>query len=385
MHIWRCTPTNLVLSGYPYKLVLSDLNTLTFEQRISLASYTRYTNIIQRLTDHVKHLDLYIPAPTPPSAPTPTTVPPPIPQPPPAPARTTLRLAVRLIPRFVSAAIKVEIALWMITRGLQYSDWRYLTFMFAGFLWWAWECTGMLRTEQRRETQRRGGALPGQQNAQGNVENVVVRGPGPGGLPDPGRRTSAASRQRRGPNPIPLFGLAYERRCLRLFYHDPSSTRPTTSATDHRIPHSERNLPLAPREPGLVWTYLVMPLYLLALSLWPDGDNARRAAIREREVHMRLLSQKLTEAAQQAETSEMNAADSTITPDTIPASATAASAPNPVMPKNLGPKAVQYWRRVLSRGETIDWEEERAAQAELLGRAGRDAGGAVEEEPMGLF
>lgn len=372
-------------SGYPYKLVLSDLNTLTFEQRSSLASYTRYTNIIQRLTDHVKHLDLYIPAPTPPPAPSPTTVLPPTAQPTPAPAQTTLRLAVRLIPRFVSAAIKVEIALWMITRGLQYSDWRYLAFTSAGFLWWAWECTGMLRTEQRREAQRTGGPVPGQENEQGNVENVVVRGPGPGGLPDPGRRTSAASRRRRGPNPMPLFGLAYERRCLRLFYHDPASTRPITSATDHRIPHSERNLPLAPREPGFLWTYLVMPLYLLALSLWPDGDNARRAAIREREVHMRLLSQKLTEASQQSQTTETDEADPMIPPEQTSTPATATAAPNPVMPKNLGPKALQYWRRVLSRGETIDWEEERAAQAELLGRAGRDAGGVPEEEPMGLF
>jgi hypothetical protein len=128
-----------------------------------------------------------------------------------------------------------------------------------------------------------------------------------------------------------------------------------------------------------------MPLYLLVLSLWPDGDNARRAAIREREVHMRLLSQKLTEASRQSQTTEADEADPMIPPEqtSIPATATAAS--NPVMPKTLGPKALQYWRRVLSRGETIDWEEERAAQAELLGRAGGDAGAAPEEEPMGLF
>lgn len=356
---------------------------MTLQQRISLASYTRYTNIIQRLTDYAKHLDLYIAVATPSPVPTLTTAP--IPDMPPTlpPPQTTMRLAIRLIPRFVSVAIKVEIALWMITRGLPYTDWRYLAFMFAGLFWWMWECTGMLRAEQRREAQRRGGALPGQQIAPGNAENNVVRGPGPGGLPDPGRRTTAASRQRRGPNQIPLFGLAYERRCLRLFYHDPSSRRPVTSATDHRIPQSERNLPLAPREPGFLWKYLVMPLFLLVLSLWPDGDNARRAAIREREVHMRLLSQKLTEAAQQVGTNETDTS-ATISPDTNSGASTDATAPTPVIPKNLGRQAEQYWKRVLSRGETIDWDEERAAQAELLGRAGAQADGAV-EEPMGIF
>jgi hypothetical protein len=125
-----------------------------------------------------------------------------------------------------------------------------------------------------------------------------------------------------------------------------------------------------------------MPLYLLVLSLWPDGDNARRAAIREREVHMRLLSQKLTEAAQQVESSETDP-NATISPEMT--SDAVASAPTPAIPRNLGPKAEQYWKRVLSRGETIDWDEERAAQAELLGRAGGQADGAAEEEPMGLF
>lgn len=122
-----------------------------------------------------------------------------------------------------------------------------------------------------------------------------------------------------------------------------------------------------------------MPLYLLVLSLWPDGDNARRAAIREREVHMRLLSQKLTEAERQAETNASESASEAST--TTPVSPTTVTEPRPVIPKTMGPRAEQYWLRVLGRGETIDWDEERAAQAELLGRAG----GAAEEEPMGIF
>ena len=135
-----------------------------------------------------------------------------------------------------------------------------------------------------------------------------------------------------------------------------------------------------------------MPLYILLLSFWPDGDNARRAAIREREVHMRLLSQKLTEAEQQdqATTSAAEFAgdpvmdDSTSTRDTswVTEPSDGTSMP-PVIPKGLGPRAQRYWARVLERGETIDWDEERAAQAELLGRAG--GAQPAEEEQMGFF
>jgi hypothetical protein len=308
-----------------------------------------------------------------------------------------MRLIGRLFPRFVTAAIKIEIALWMLTRGLHSSDWRYWAFEAFGVTWWLWECFGIYRAERRKlDGIARAQGNGGQRNAQGNnrpAENGVVRGPGPAGLPDPGRRTTAASRRNaRGPNPIPLFGLAYERRCLRLFYHDPASTRAVTSVTDHRIPRQDQNLPLAPREPGFVWTHIVMPLFVLLLSIWPDGDNARRAAIREREVHMRLLSQKLTEAEQQEEptatTTETRTDDTmddslaTADPSSTTEPSTSSAIP-PVIPKNLGPRAQRYWARVLERGETIDWDEERAAQADLLGRAG--GAQPAEEEPMGLF
>lgn len=352
----------------------------------------KHADIIRDLAQYLDRTDLYIAAPVPTSTPT-TTTPlnptPAVPQPP----ITTMRLIGRLFPRFVTAAIKIEIALWMLTRGLHSSDWRYWAFEAVGMIWWLWECFGIYRTERRKlDGIARAQGNGGQRNAQGNdrpAENGVVRGPGPAGLPDPGRRTTAASRRgTRGPNPIPLFGLAYERRCLRLFYHDPASTRPVTSTTDHRIPRQERNLPLAPREPGFVWTYIIMPLFVLVLSFWPDGDNARRAAIREREVHMRLLSQKLTEAEQQEDPTNP-ATDDTTNDSLAPADPSSitdpspASAVPPVIPKNLGPRAQRYWARVLARGETIDWDEERAAQADLLGRAG--GAQAAEEEPMGLF
>lgn len=44
-----------------------------------------------------------------------------------------------------------------------------------------------------------------------------------------------------------------------------------------------------------------------------------------------------------------------------------------VIPRGLSASSERYWRRVLARGETIDWDEERAAQERALRAAG--AGG----------
>ncbi|GHJ84722.1 hypothetical protein NliqN6_1124 [Naganishia liquefaciens] len=387
------------VDGYPYKLALADLISLSDEQKQSLIRLQQHTGIIRDLTQLLDRTDLYIPTPQD-TTPTPTTNLPAAPAALPVPA--TWVLAARLTPRFVGAAIKIEIALWMLTRGLPISDWRYWAFVGVGIGWWLWECLGIFRTERRRlNGLARAQGMEDQRNAprnEGPAENGELRGPGPAGLPDPGRRTNTASRRNaRKPNPIPLFGLAYERRCLRLFYYDPASTRPVISATDHRIPRRDQNLPLAPPEPGFLWIYIVMPLYVLLLSLWPDGDNARRAAIREREVHMRLLSQKLTEAERQdrvtTSTTGSATADatgaSTINESTSTRDSSWVTEPSeeptvqPVIPKGLGPRAQQYWARVLERGETIDWDEERAAQAELLGRAG--GAQPAEEEQMGFF
>lgn len=105
---------------------------------------------------------------------------------------------------------------------------------------------------------------------------------------------------------------------------------------------------------------------------------------------MRLLSHKLSEAEQQddltnstAESTRDSAPNGSLSTTTDPSWITEPLNGPPVIPKNLGPRAKRYWTRVLERGETIDWDEERAAQAELLGRAGGVQ--PAEEEPMGLF
>ncbi|KAJ9124969.1 hypothetical protein QFC24_002901 [Naganishia onofrii] len=365
------------------------------------------------------------------------------PPPPPPPPHQRLRTIARLLPRFIGAAIKIEIALWMITRSLHpSSDWRYWAFVLAGVGWWVWECVGVYRAERERgrvvrerEREREREVRVPQEG-----QEAVGRPVPPAAAVDPGNRQQqqqqqqqpAAPRRTRGnnnrnntrPNPLPFLGLAYERRLLRLFYLPPSSSNshPTTTTTTtpptnpHRIPTKDTNLPLAPADPSIAWTYLFIPMYVCVLSLWPAGEAARKRAIREREGDMRALSARLGEGVavaeaeagaeaevqrraseQQREGAGQGASedgtrslphDPTQQPPPLPtpttttpaattdAATTTATATAPsVIPRNLSPASERYWRRILARGETIDWDEERAAQERVLGAAGRGAGG----------
>ncbi|KAJ9115040.1 hypothetical protein QFC22_005368 [Naganishia vaughanmartiniae] len=409
------------LDGKPFKLVLPQLDELSKDQRTALALHARHTRIIDALRAYLKGLEVFIPPPSPivaahHPAPTPT-IAPPLPA---IPTHLRLRTIARLLPRFIGAAIKVEIGLWMITRSLPSSDWRYWMFVAGAVGWLVWECHGMysaergrMRVAREREVRERERQARAAAEAIGR-EGVVQHVPG---VPMPADQANLQQRQRPAmprhrtrnnnsnrPNPLPLVGLAYERRLLRLFYLPPSQT-PINNQTDRRIPSTDLNLPLAPPDPSLLWTYLVIPVYMLLLSLWPDGDTARKRAIRERETHMRLLSLKLTEAAEADARARASAATKEEENGSPPSSLSAlpttnndksqSTQPGPepqptptptrtaataIIPRNLSSQSERYWRRVLARGETIDWDEERAAQERVLRAAGRGGAGQGEEE-----
>ncbi|KAJ9104505.1 hypothetical protein QFC21_002001 [Naganishia friedmannii] len=394
--------------GHPYKLVLPQLDELSKEQRIALALHARHARIIDALRAHLKDMELYIPPPPPPPAVShPLPAPTPTYQPPAPPTHLRLRTIARLLPRFIGAAIKIEIALWMITRSLRSSDGRYWLFIAGAIGWWVWQCRGIYRGEgarmrvvREREERERGGAGRHGPAVPVQAEQVNREQRQPAAARRDRRRNNNSSR----PNPLPFLGLAYERRLLRLFYLAPS-TNAVTQTTDRRIPSTDLNLPLAPSDPSFLWTYLFIPIYLCLLSLWPDWDHARKTAIREREAHMRLLSVKLSEAAAEAaadanarraqaqdrETDQNTSADNLPSshhptqptqPQPTPTSA-ATAAPEAVIPRNLSAASERYWRRVLARGETIDWDEERAAQERVLRAAGQ--GGAEEQQGMGFL
>lgn len=106
--------------------------------------------------------------------------------------------------------------------------------------------------------------------------------------------------------------------------------------------------PSAPsRTQALLRTLYLAPLLLL-LTIAPPLEALRTQTIRRRETAMRDLVEALTP----------------------PNPSDASSGSAYVLPEGLGADAKAYYRRVLERGERIDWDAEEAAQRELLGREG---------------
>ncbi len=312
-----------------------------------------------------------------------------------------LRLPLHLLPSALMSLIKVSIVLWMLTRHMRWTDRAFLGLAGAGAAWWVWECAGLVKREREREAgarraeeglrrarvereareARRAEGLVGQvgQAEQGDTAPAApVSARQPAGIPElPNRRRN---RQRsRTPFALALHGLEHERRRLRLFYVDPRIGSTVQTATDHRIPASDAHLPIPPSDPHLLWTWLVMPLYLFMVSATPPADAARKMAIRQREVHMRLQVQKLTQTAEE-EAQRAEQAEQPPTDNTVAVNASVERPPHPpVLPRGLSKSAERYYRRVLAKGDTVDWEEEREAQAALLREAGGGGDPAGEE------
>lgn len=214
------------------------------------------------------------------------------------------------------------------------------------------------------------------------------------------------------------YGLPYDRRILRLFYlpqnsiHSPSNVRrpPVIPVTDHRVPNSDKNLPLAPPRPSAWWRYIGLPIYLCLMTLVPTWDEERIKVIKEREAHMKVLVEKLSEEHERVRTEHQRSPSvgqqdttepsgtlvrrdappdsdqlSDYFPDTSdghqrarqeghtpvqspppPTNDQPRSKPPPILPRGLCPEAIACYRRALNPSEQINWAEEMEAQRRMI-------------------
>jgi hypothetical protein len=326
-----------------------------------------------------------------------------------------------------------------------------------GLGWWIWDCVGHVkkyRSLRRRAREVERARLRALRNGQGGPAEGAAGGRqgqaanrAAGGRPAAGTNTPTT----RSPRGISLdrrmkeywtnIALAYDRRILRLFYFTPDvieagrrrAALTVVDVHDRRIPRSDENLPLAPVLPSALWRYFILPLVLFFITLVPSLDSGRRAAILQREKHMRLLVEKLSaekekqlrkareNMARSAQAARADASvsqrlsrdpvrdtrdddaepDASISPveniqstPEVPLPAAFANqgatetnspapAPVPWIPRFLCPEAIAYYRRVITSTERIDWDAERQAQAELLGnnRNAADAAGNGDVDP----
>lgn len=299
----------------------------------------------------------------------------------------------------IFAAVKVVFVFYMLSRGLKWDDTASLLLLGFAVGWWFWECGSILARERARRTEQ----LRQARNLDRARAERIARETGENQeVPTPLPQMANAPAVRRGVFPFgwlhALFGnhglhraarrnnapavdvsnwdLAHERRVLRLFY-DTGNLPNNLTVDDRHIPDNDRSLPLAPPMANWFFRHIALPVWLLIASTTPAFEFRRRAAIRRREEHMRLLVQKLTRDArtQQLMSSQatQSEAGTTQPPDD------SRRQPN-VLPRGLSDIARRYYQRVLARGEAVDWEEERAAQEEMQGPAVVD-----NNEQMALF
>lgn len=323
------------------------------------------------------------------------------------PRRTGVTIRIRLttdllnvISNCLFAAFKVSIVFWMLTRGLQWTDTESLAIMAVGLCWWIWECGSILARERARLANqlRQAQNLEWARAERVARENGQVPPPPPPPVPQHGQLPGADAanplarlfgRLHRHPglqparrpfllsNDIASFDLAHERRVLRLFY-DSGNLPATLNVDDRHIPDNDRSLPLAPPSPGIFYRYILLPVWLLLGSAFPILEQRRRAAIRQREEHMRLLVEKLTRDARMQQIMARQQANGD---GAMPTQDESTARPENVLPRGLNEIAQRYYARVLARGEVIDWEEERAAQQAM----GNGRNNEQDDEQMGLF
>lgn len=120
---------------------------------------------------------------------------------------------------------------------------------------------------------------------------------------------------------------------------------------------------------------------LLVQKLTMERERRRKEAVEVAERRRAELDVQEGTVQEQSEvipnTSPLPTPTSTPTPTT-------GDLPEPIIPRGLCPEAIAYYRRIIGTAETIDWEQERRAQADLLrgarnGNANGDGNGEGEE------
>ncbi|KGB79654.1 hypothetical protein I307_03048 [Cryptococcus deuterogattii 99/473] len=259
--------------------------------------------------------------------------------------RRTFRFSLPYIPRpvfshFFFSTFKVFTMLWMLTRGMKWTDPRYWAIAGIAWGWWAvdgWNVIAVfLRNRQANELAQEA------ERAVHNGRQAIPAGTGfeanqPRQAPAQGNN---APNHRRNHSPhalstsfAPLVHLSIDNIQLRI--PPPSSRQPDSFAP-------------APRtQPPRFQTQVLLPVFLWAVTLIPGWETARASLIRKRERQMRAL---------------VNATN----PELRQAGESAEQAPEMQreleLPAGLSVPARDYYLRVLSSRDTIDWNEEREAQ-----------------------
>lgn len=350
--------------------------------------------------------------------------------------RVLLRLRIPIIPLPVLShmgfsALKVGAMLWMMTRDMAWSDLRFWLLAGAAGGWWIGDGFGMWARarppQPQAQAQARGEHQARAQEGQGGQPRAAeadlpTQGDGQGQpqganhaqvhADAPHHAQAALAGQRQPPqstapiswSAIPLIHLATDADQLG----HPSVF---TSAS------AQLNPPRPARIPPPRWqTDFLLPIALWFITLIPEFETIRARAIRRRERAIRVSvgeataraqrEARVSERAGQAGATEGGAATTSETGEEPNADAmaldqerSAGNANNdrqetgeeqrdsmgsgtepaeipPVFPAGLNHAALRYYRRVLARGEGIDWEEEREAQRAMgIGEAEAEGDG----------
>ncbi|KAL7415556.1 hypothetical protein BDY24DRAFT_263585 [Mrakia frigida] len=288
--------------------------------------------------------------------------------PPPSPTPTQQRPRrqpawIRVVPMMLMNAVKYALVWYIFTQGETVVSRSLWGLALVG--WWVYEGWGEVRRIGGGEVGAGAGAVPPAARAvAAQAVQPISAGASAAAVTADSTSSSDSSAPAPPPRPLPTFhlpptsspfhslaliGLANESSLLSL--------SPSSSETPHAPPTSPTTL---------LQTLLLAPLLLL-LSIAPPLEALRSSAIRSRERVMRELVEVLTRnAANEAQNLEGGGDASTST-----SNPTVVVPPPPshvLLPPGLGIEAKGYYRRVLERGERIDWAEEEEAQREGLER-----------------
>lgn len=361
----------------PYQLHLPPLASQTASQLVHLLIYLRITFLLPAAERYVNSLQLRELAGSTSS---------PLPQLPLAtPPRTQAAQESLLVRRelwsvifFASvSAFKIVAMVWMLTRGMRWSDIRLWIIGGAAAGWWIGDAAQQLRAEVRRlrRQNRQDTGTPGVPAGRGGQAGADAVGPERAGVgaahptepqaahhPHPPRAGQPARPAATPPTLgktlpwlIPSIQLQHDSRLLQVPL---SATYGPMGELDQHLnaiyPQREGQMRQRARQiPPWYVRWVVLPVLLWIITLVPDWEAFRSRAIRKRERAMRVVVGELT-AARRAERLAVG--------ETLGPAEGEEEGEETVYPEGLTREARKYYERVMQRGEGIDWEEEREAQ-----------------------
>ena len=324
-------------------------------QLAHLLLYLRITNLLPLLNNTLAIASTPIPTPTIQVFPPQINLPP--------PPRITRRVAFRLqvtqavLSHIFFSSLKALALIWMFTRDMRWDDFRLWIIAGGTMGWWLgdalnrlqpgliWAGQGGARARAGRQGGQGepGGAQPGANLPNNVAADAPIHAPAAGVPPLVVPNGAAIRPPRAHVSASSLFA-----RLIPLLHLD----------IDSEHLHLENGRRPA-RQPPRILTQFFLPVALWVITLVPDWESARGRAIRQRERSMRVLVGEMSTISSPVEPSTQSDAQ---TSQTERDQGRAEDRPARVLPPGLSVAATKYYRRVIERGEGIDWEEEREAQ-----------------------